>query len=80
MNCESVETYNCVRMIVRYSIVKCITYRAIAWTEAEYVNVPADTRRLPTLLQWGVWSKHLKDRLIYGLSIKKTHPRCSLVL
>ena len=80
INYESVETYNCVRMMIRYSIVTCIKYRDIAWTKAEYADVPADTPQLPTQLQWRVWSKHLRDRLRYGLSFKKTHPRCCLVL
>lgn len=80
MNSESVEIYACVRMVVRYSIVKCIKYIAIGWTKAKYAYVQADTQQLPIQLQLGVWCKHLKDKLRYGISFKKTHPGCYLVL
>lgn len=80
MNNESAEIYACVRMIVRYSIVKCIRYRAIGWTKAEYADVQGDIQQLPTQLQAGVWGKNLKDKLRYGISFKKTHPGCNLVL
>lgn len=80
MNNESVEIYACVRMIIRYSIVKCIKCRAIDWNEANYVDVLGDIQQLPTQLQSGVWRKNLKDKLRYGISFKKTHPGCNLVL
>jgi hypothetical protein len=80
MNNEFVEIYDCVRMIIRYSIVKCIKYRAIGWNKAKYVDILGDIQQLPTQLQAGVWCKNLKDKLRYGISFKKTHSGCNLVL
>ena len=82
MKNESVEIYACVRMIVRYSIVNCVRNRAICWTKAKYADVRTDTQPLPTQLQLRVWCKNLKDKdkVSYGISFKKTHPGCYLVL
>ena len=80
MNNEFFEIYACLRMIIRYSIVKCIKYRVIGWNKAKYVDVLGDIQQLPTQLQAGVWSKNLKDKLRYGISFKKTHSGCNLVL
>lgn len=80
MKNESVEIYACVRMIVRYSIVKCTRSRAISWTKAKYADVRTDTQQLPTQLQLRVWCKNFKDKVRYGISFKKTHPGCYLVL
>lgn len=80
MNNEFAQIYDCVRMIIRYSIVKCIKYRAIGWNKAKYVDVPGDIQQLPTLLRTGVWCKNLKEKSRYGISFKKTHPGCNLVL
>ena len=80
MNTESVEIYVCARMIIRYTIVKCIGRRESDRTKAKYSDVMADTQQLPTPLQMGVWCKNLKDKVRYGFSFKKTHPGCNLVL
>ena len=77
---ESVESYACARMIIRYTIVKCIRHRESAWTKDKYFDVLADTQQLPTLLQSGVRYKNLKDKLRYGFSFKKTHPGCNQFL
>lgn len=80
MNNKSFEVYECLPMINRDSVVTCLKYGIIGRTKAKYVDVLTDAQQLPIQLQPAVWSKTLKYKLRYGLSFKKIHPGCNLVL